>query len=169
MASSLPFLKNGAARIGFIVKNLDETVERCRRLCGIGPWHFYAYQRPLLRSMSRRGAAADYRMRIALANIGPLRMELIEEGEGATIYREHIENHGYGVHHFGVLVDDIECTLAAAEKAGYRMTLDGAGFGLDGDGRYAYIDTEEDLGITREPISRTKRRVPPERVYPPEE
>jgi hypothetical protein len=108
-------------------------------------------------------------MRIALANIGPLRIELIEEGEGATIYREHIEKHGYGVHHFGVLVDDMGRSLAAAEKAGYRMTQDDAGFGLDGDGHYAYIDTEEDLGIILELISRPKRRLAPEKVYPPSE
>jgi hypothetical protein len=45
--------------------------------------------------------------------------------------------------------------------------MSGAGFGLDGDGAYAYLDTEDDLGTTFELVERPKRRVTPERIYPP--
>jgi hypothetical protein len=71
------------------------------------------------------------------------------------------------VQHLGVLVDDMEAALAQAEAAGFRMIMDGSGFGLDGDGHYAYLDTEKDYGITFELIRRPKRRHPPEKVYPP--
>ena len=47
------------------------------------------------------------------------------------------------------------------------MTMDGSGFGLDGDGHYAYLDTEDRLGVTLELIERPKRRHQPEAVYPP--
>ena len=107
-------------------------------------------------------------MRIALSWIGSLRIELIEMLEGDTVYAEFVKEHGYGLHHFGVLVDDMEEALAQAEKAGLAMTQDGAGFGLDGDGHYAYLDTEKEIGVTIELIERPKRRVPPERIYPPE-
>jgi hypothetical protein len=43
-----------------------------------------------------------------------------------------------------------------------------AGFGPDGDGHYAYINTEKAIGTTIELIERPKRREPPERTYPPE-
>jgi hypothetical protein len=46
--------------------------------------------------------------------------------------------------------------------------MDGAGFGLDGDGYYAYLDTEELVGTTIELIQRPRRRRPPEKIYPPE-
>ena len=45
--------------------------------------------------------------------------------------------------------------------------MDGAGFGVDGVGWYAYLDTEARLGVTLELIQRPKRRHPPERVFPP--
>jgi hypothetical protein len=48
------------------------------------------------------------------------------------------------------------------------MIQDGSGFGLDGDGHYAYLETEETLGVTLELIQRPSARVKPEKIYPPE-
>ena len=61
-----------------------------------------------------------------------------------------------------VKVEDMEEALAQAEAAGLAMTMDGAGFGRDGDGHYAYLDTESQLGVTIELIQRPKGRMPPE-------
>lgn len=166
---TLPFLQNGIAQVGLVVRDLDHTVACYWKQFGIGPWHFYTYRRPLVTQMTYRGQPADYAMRIALAWIGPLRIELIEMAGGDSVYADFVREHGYGVHHFGVLVDDMDAALAQAGEAGLIMTMDGAGFGRDGDGHYAYLDTERDLGTTLELIARPKGRVPPERVYPPEE
>lgn len=165
----LPFLAGGVAQVALVVEDLDATVANYWRLFGIGPWHFYTYGRPLLTAMTYRGAPAEYAMRVALANIGPLRIELIEMVSGDTVYAEHVARHGYGVHHLGVLVDDMATALAEAEAAGWTVTQDGAGFGRGGDGHYAYLDTEADIGVTLELIQRPKGRVHPEKVYPPEE
>jgi hypothetical protein len=94
---------------------------------------------------------------------------LLEPLAGDTVYREFVEKHGYGVHHLGVLTENMAEALARAERAGFAMTQDGAGFGPDDDGHYAYIDTEEALGTTIELIERPKRRRPPEKIYPPDD
>jgi len=107
-------------------------------------------------------------MRLALSQIGPLRIELIEAQEGDSIYAEFIKDHGYGVHHFGMLVEDMATTLEQIDLAGLNMIQDGSGFGLDGDGHYAYLETEKLLGVTLELIQRPKARVQPEKIYPPE-
>lgn len=156
------------AQICLVVKDLDATVERFWTRFGIGPWHFYTYGKPLVKRMTRHGQQSEYRMRVALANVGPMRIELIEPMEGDTVYQEFLDKHGEGVQHLGVLVDDMEQALASAADRGLTMTQDGAGFGLDGDGHYAYLDTEDLVGVTLELIERPKRRVPPERVFPPE-
>ncbi len=78
----LPFLKDGIAQIAILVEDLDKTVENYWSMFGIGPWHFYTYGKPLVKQMSYQGQPADYRMRIALSQIGPLRIELIEAKEG---------------------------------------------------------------------------------------
>jgi catechol 2,3-dioxygenase-like lactoylglutathione lyase family enzyme len=162
----LSFLQNGVAQVALIVEDLEEAVESYYRLFGIGPWHFYTYGKPLVKEMSYRGEPAEYSMRLALSYLGPLRIELIELGKGDTVYSDHVRGHGYGVHHFGILVDDMQAALSEAEAAGLTMTQDGAGFGRDGDGHYAYLNTEEAIGVTLELIERPKGRVPPEKIYP---
>ena len=163
----LPFLTKGVAQVALIVDDLDSAVRNYWDLFGIGPWQFYTYGKPLVKRMTYHAEPAEYRMRIALSYIGPLRIELIEMLEGDTVYADFVAAHGYGVHHFGVLVDDMETAIAQAEAGGLTVTQDGSGFGLDGDGHYAYLDTEDSIGVTLELIERPKRRAEPERIYPP--
>ena len=144
----LPFLQNRIAQVAILVEDLDKIVENYWAMFGIGPWHFHTYARPLVREMSYRGKTADYEMRIALSYIGPLRIELIESKAGDSIYADFIREHGYGVHHFGVVVEEMSDELAKANAAGLQMIQDGSGFSFDGDGPYAYLDTEELLGVT---------------------
>ncbi|TVR58666.1 MAG: hypothetical protein EA426_09295 [Spirochaetaceae bacterium] len=167
-STPLDFFRDGIAQIALVVKDLDATVKQYHEKFGIGPWHFYTYGKPLVKKMTRNGEPAEYRMRVALSYLGPLRIELIEPLEGDTVYSEFVREHGYGVHHVGVLTDDMERDLERAAEMGFRMTQDGSGFGPDGDGWYAYLDTEDSIGTTVELISRPKRRKPPEKVYPPE-
>jgi len=155
------------AQIALVVKDLDETVREWSDRFGVGPWSFYTYGPPLVQRMTRHGQPTEYTMRIALANVGPMRIELIEPVEGDTVYAEFVRDHGYGVHHLGVLVESMEEALGRARDAGLTMTQDGAGFGPDGDGHYAYLDTEPLMGTTIELIERPKRRAAPDRVYPP--
>jgi methylmalonyl-CoA/ethylmalonyl-CoA epimerase len=167
LQKKLPFLQNGVAQIALVVKDLDQAVENYWKLFGIGPWHFYTYGRPLVKKMSYHGHPSEYKMRVALSYFGPTRVELIQFLEGETIYEDFVKEHGYGVHHLGLLVEDMQTAIAEAEAAGFAMIQDGSGFGLDGDGHYAYIDTEAVLGVTLELIERPKGRLTPEKIYPP--
>jgi len=46
------------------------------------------------------------------------------------------------------------------------MTQDGSGFGLDGDGHDAYLETKKCLSVTLELIQRPKARVITEKNIP---
>jgi methylmalonyl-CoA epimerase len=166
---TLPFLQNGIAQVAILVPNLEDAVESYWQQFGISDWHFYTYGKPLVRKMSYYGEPTEYKMRVALSYLGPMRIELIEPLEGDTVYADYIAEHGYGVHHFGVLVDNMEEAIAQAEDAGVPMIMDGSGFGLDGDGHYAYLDTERTLGVTIELIERPKGRMTPEKIFAPAE
>jgi catechol 2,3-dioxygenase-like lactoylglutathione lyase family enzyme len=164
----LPFLDGGIAQIAIVVEDLDQAVEHYHETFGVGPWHFYTYGKPLLKQMSYHGEPCEYKMRLALSYFGPMRIELLELLEGETVYGDFVKEHGYGVQHLGVLVDDMAEALQQAHEAGFTLLMDGSGFGLDGDGHFAYLDTEADYGFTLELIQRPRRRVPPEKVYPPQ-
>lgn len=154
------------AQICIIVPDVEKVARVFCDTFGVGPWQFYTYGKPLVKRMTRNGKPTEYKMRIALANIGPLRIELIEPIEGDTVYKEFVEQHGYGMHHLGILTDNMQESLKKAKEAGLSMTMDGAGFGPDNDGHYAYLDTEKMVYTTFELIERPKRRSAPEKSYP---
>jgi catechol 2,3-dioxygenase-like lactoylglutathione lyase family enzyme len=159
-------LDQGVAQIGIIVQDLDSTVRRYHEVFGISPWHFYTYEKPLVKEMTYYGEPANYSMRLALSYFGPMRIELIEPGEGESIYHDFVKEHGYGIHHLGLLTENMNESIQEARSVGIEMIMDGAGFGLDGDGHYAYLDTEKDFGVTLELIERPKGRLKPEKIYP---
>lgn len=168
--SPLPFLQDGIGQVAILVPDLDAAMRNYWEKFGIGPWHVYTYAQPLVREMTYHGEQANYSMRIGLSYFGPMRIELIQPLSGDSVYADFIREHGYGVHHFGLIVDDMQAALQKTNAAGVEMLMDGSGFGLDGDGHYTYLDTEKDLGVTLELIQRPKRRHTPEAIYPaPEE
>jgi methylmalonyl-CoA/ethylmalonyl-CoA epimerase len=154
------------AQICIIVPDIEVAVRNFYEKLGVGPWHFYTYGKPLVKRMTRDGKPTEYRMKVALSNIGSMRIELIEPLEGDTVYSEFVEKHGYGIHHLGILTENMQQALSQAREAGIAMTMDGEGFGPDDDGHYAYLDTEPLIQTTIELIERPKRRNPPERIYP---
>ena len=102
-------------------------------------------------------------MRLALTD-GTPQLELIEPLEGASVYREFLSTHGPGVHHLAYLVESMELGIRTMASAGYRLLQLGSGFGLDGDGAFAYFDTCRDFGVTLELRELPRRRRPPERL-----
>lgn len=165
----LPFLTRGITQVAWVVEDLDKSVKEFYEKFGIGPWHYYRYGSPLLKMMRRRGKEASFCMKTAVADAGATRLELIETLEGDTIFDEFISKNGYGkVQHFGIAIDNMEEALEIVRRAGINVTMEGSGYGLDGDGYFAYLETENIIGITLELMERPKRRHKPDKIYPSE-
>ena len=63
------------------------------------------------------------------------------------------------------ILTEIQQSITDVKEAGIAMTMDGAGFGPDDDGHYAYLNTEPLIRTTFELIERPKRRNQPEKIY----
>lgn len=161
-----PLPITNVVQIAILVPDLDAAMKNFWERFSVGPWSVYTYDDKFVPTQHRHGKPTRYSSRIGLANIGDLRIELIQPLEGDTVYRDFIEKHGYGVQHLGVLTKSMKDSLKQAENAGFSVTMDGSGFGPDGDGAYAYLDTEDLVGVTLELIERPKRRHTPEYIYP---
>ena len=109
---------------------------------------------------------ANYSIEIALTGDSP-QIELIEVHGESSLYHEWIETRGYGLHHVGVRVESIHDLTVEMVSAGYDLLQSGHGYGLDGDGGFAYFDTIDDFGILLEGIEVPRRRRPPDGVWPP--
>ena len=151
-------------QVGFLVEDLEACIRSYIERFGVSGWQIYTYGPAILNRMIYRGKNTSYSSRIGLNYIGSTRIELIQPMEGQTIFTEFVEKHGYGQHHLGIYVDDIEAAKAEAAAAGIEVIMEGGGHGLDGDGFYAYLDTEDTLGTTYELIERPARRRTPEMV-----
>jgi methylmalonyl-CoA/ethylmalonyl-CoA epimerase len=161
---SAPGVQLRADQVGILVDDLEAGARRFAALYGVDEWRVWTYGPDVTSSLTYRGRAAEYAMRLALSGSGP-QIELIEPLRGPTIYGEWIERHGYGLHHLGTVVDDVAEGIRRMEAAGFELIQSGAGYGLDGDGGYAYFDTLDRLGYVVELIEVPARRRQPELIW----
>lgn len=147
-------------QVAVVVRDLDAAINRYWKIMGIAPWRIYTYEPPGVQ-MTFRGGPGEYRMRLALAQVGDLTLELIQPLSEKNIYAEHLERKGEGLHHVGVNVTSLDKAVAEAASRGFSVIQSGHGFGQRGDGGYAYLDTDGQLGMIIELIERPlERRVP---------
>jgi catechol 2,3-dioxygenase-like lactoylglutathione lyase family enzyme len=152
-------------QVAFVVRDLERAMAAWAAL-GVAPWRIYTFSSDRLRNMTIRGRAEPHAMRLALCSVGPMTYELIEPLDGPSTYAEHLERCGEGLHHLGYYVDDIDAAVAAMAERGYAVLQAGDGFGVDGDGAYAYFDTARDFGCVLEAIVGPRRMPEPERTFP---
>ena len=150
------------SQVAIVVRDLQKAMENYWKTLGIGPWRVYTYAPPTLREPMIRGKLVHYSMRLALAQVGQIQMELIEPLEGPSIYKEFLAKKGEGLHHIQSRVENVDETLAALKKMGIDILMSGK----FGEGEFYYMDTEPILGIIYELVKR-RTRPPPEAIYPP--
>jgi len=151
-------------QVGIVVHDLERALHHYSDGWGLGPWIGYLYGPATVPELTYRGEPGRYAMRLALAGQAP-QVELIEPLEGPSIYHEWLETRE-GLHHVGIYVESVDDAVASMAEAGYALLQSGAGYGLDGDGGYAYFDTERDFSIVVEAIEVPKRRREPDFVWP---
>jgi len=161
----LPAGEPPTGQIAFVVPDLEAGVRSWLNL-GIGPWNIWTFDERLLPQMSYRGELGAFAMRGALCSIGALTYELIQSLRGPNIYEDFLVARGAGPHHLGYYVDDIDGAIEAMANRGYPVVQSGSGFGLDGDGAFAYFDTVADFGCYYEAILGPRGLEAPEAQIP---
>jgi methylmalonyl-CoA/ethylmalonyl-CoA epimerase len=151
-------------QVGILVDDLEHAARRFGDLYAVGEWRVWTYGPDIVPRMTYRGRPARYEMRLALGGADP-QIELIEPLGGASIYRDWIDQRGYGLHHLGAFVEDVEEGTRAMQAAGFRLIQSGSGYGLSSDGGYAYFDTIGALGFVAELIEIPGERREPEDVW----
>lgn len=94
------------------------------------------------------GSSPQFRIRIAVALAGLVSIELIQPAAGSTLYSQHLESHGAGLHHMGFYVDNLEKARSGLAARGYRLILEGR---INGLGEFAYFEAP-DLHCIVEPL-----------------
>ena len=91
--------------------------------------------------------------------------ELVQPLSGPSIFAEHLDAHGEGLHHVGRYVPDHAAAVAQALAAGWTALQSARGFGAEGDGAFAYF-AAPGVPMIVELIAAPRVRIEPEFVYP---
>lgn len=136
-------------QIGMVVPDLAAGIQFYRTFLNIPTWY-----RPVIveSRCSYLGRPIDQHLDIAVGYTGKIQVELIQvRGRDDNIYSAHPGEAGFGFHHFGVLVSDLDKTVAAMQARGYAPLQEGmlryAGGGVS---KFAYLDTLKQAGLILE-------------------
>jgi methylmalonyl-CoA/ethylmalonyl-CoA epimerase len=159
----LSFFGKPVGQIGIVVEDLDEAIARASKTFGAGPWRVFTYGPETLTERIFRGAPGTFSVRIALNPQNPM-IEYLQPLEGPSVYHEWLEAHGPGLHHLALWVDSLDAAIEEMRGAGFELLQSGRGFGAEGDGGFAYFDTEPELGVVYEAVEPPSVRREPERI-----
>jgi catechol 2,3-dioxygenase-like lactoylglutathione lyase family enzyme len=153
-------------QIALVVEDLDGAVRSWWDRLGVGPWTVYELAPPRLKDMFHRGQDVEFSLRHALGWKGEVQFELVQPLDGPSIFAEHLEEHGEGLHHLGVYVPDHASAVAQLEEQGFEAIQGARGFGETGDGAFAYFESDHPLAAIIEVIEAPSVRMQPAYVYP---
>jgi glyoxalase/bleomycin resistance protein/dioxygenase superfamily protein len=124
-------------QLGFVVPDLERAARHWAGL-GIGP--FFLLEHIRFAECSYRDTPVSFDMSAALAQWGPVQVELIEQHDFvATVYTDFAGARSGGLHHVGVLTDSIAAQLEALAANGISAIQSGsAANGI----RFAYLDSD---------------------------
>jgi methylmalonyl-CoA/ethylmalonyl-CoA epimerase len=105
-------------------------------------WRIHTFDSSEHTTAEHLGDPTSWVVRIALGDGSP-QVELVEPVSRTGIHREWLDTNGEGFYHVGIVVDSVADALA---ELGRPALLSGSGFGIDGSGAYAYVDTVSELG-----------------------
>ncbi len=155
------FQEGATMQVAMIVRDLDAALRRHWDTCKIGPWDIYTFEPGKIENYLYRGKPANHTCLIAVTWSGDTQLELIQPIKGYSIYDEHLERRGEGLHHIKLYHSDCKKAVAEYAARGYQVTQCGR---IDEDEHY-YLDTERDFGYIVE-LGNAGRIRAAERRYP---
>ena len=134
-------------QLGYIVPDVDASIRFCTEALGIGPFTCSrGFKAP---DGWYRGSSDMPELTIAHAYSGRLFFEYIQQHDDTpSVYKEHIDKYGYGLHHFGIAVapEEFDATLERYYSLGFEDIFTDQ---LPGDVRIRYIGPKSEAALDK--------------------
>lgn len=138
--------------LGVVVKDIQKSVDYYTGAFGLTFDEIAEHALPP--DVITRGKPTPYTMRVTFAQMGPLRLELINIVEGESLHTEFLKDRGEGIHHLGFEVVDLEKEVANAEEQGLEMICY---LKMVGIMAFAYFDSAKTNGVMIELVQENVR------------
>lgn len=125
----------------FITDDIHASMREMTRTLGAGPW--FLRERGVFPKQIYRGQTATTALAIAMGYAGDMQIEIIQQLDSSpSVYREHVERRGYGLHHFGVATPNYMAALAHYQSMGWTLAYEAE---VANGTRVGYFDTGASL------------------------
>jgi methylmalonyl-CoA/ethylmalonyl-CoA epimerase len=142
--------------IGAVVKNIDRVIEYYSRVFGIGPFEIYDFQPR--KAWVRGQEVRPFELKIATADVGSAKMELIQVIRGEPPHRGFLDVHGEGLQHLGFYVENYDEWKSYIMEEGIEILCEiEAEDQVRGKRRAFYMDSGEIGGVLFEIIETEKK------------
>jgi hypothetical protein len=132
---------DGIFQTAFVVPDLRAAIDRYVADAGVGPW--FLLDRLDSAQGTYRGGPSRSAITLAMAFSGGLQIELIQPlDEEPSVYKELIDARGYGFHHFGKVVTDLDRAAERLHARGYEEVFR---LPVPTGGDVVYFDANGDL------------------------
>ena len=112
----------GIMQTAFVVADIRASIDHFIRDCGAGP--FFLLDHFLAPDQFYRGEPSRADVTLAMGIAGHMQIELIQPlDDHPSVYRETIEERGYGFHHFGIACADVDAELPGYLERAYRLAF----------------------------------------------
>ena len=138
--------------LAVVVKDIEKAVDYYSKAFSLKFEEIAQHQLPP--DVITRGKPTPYTMKVSFAQMGPIRLELVQVVEGECIYTEFLEEHGEGIHHLGFEVADLEKEVANAEAQGLELICH---LKMVGIMAFAHFDATKTNGVRIELVQENVR------------
>lgn len=146
---SRPIEDTRLVQIGFLVKDIEKTKKQFARFFDVPePETVNSGEYEVVKTEYRGQPAPKAKCLMTFFYFGDLQMELIQPNEEPSLWREHLEQFGEGIHHISFQVKGMNKTISACEDWGMKLLQKGEY--RRGNGRYAFMDALNDLKVVVE-------------------
>jgi hypothetical protein len=123
-------------QMAYIVEDMEASIDWWIKDAKTGPW--FLLESFWAEDQRYRGAESPADVRIAMAFSGSMCIELIQPKDGhPSVYREIADRRGFGFHHLGVCVNDVDAEIPVYEAKGYTLAFRA---NVPTGGAVAYLD-----------------------------
>ncbi len=136
-------------QLGIVVRDIDKTIDYYQGVFGIGPWAIFEGEPEWCLEGEEE---VFFRGKMAMAQAGPVQIELIQIMEGRSMHSDFLGESDEGLHHIGFFVNDVKERVRAAREAGIKVLQHGRLKQLGLVIEYAYLDSTETGGVIIEYI-----------------
>ncbi len=133
---------NKLHHISVVVRDAEKA-QKYYESIGIGPWVEYPPMKEYVK-INVPDENGFYNLKIKCVQIGPIQLQLVEPGQGDSLYKDHLEEKGEGVFHIGFEVNDISATDPKIEAMGLNVLSNGR---RENGSGFSYLDTASDAGV----------------------